>query len=157
MDNNTKVSGKLFKIIEFIYAVLLITGYFLNIKDYMKKQQEGGLGDFYTFLLGIGILIICYRLFTAKKMFRWYEYIVIVSGIVTMLINQGVGVFVSVLSYMMLLYSLYFEYDPSIKRKNKLTKIDKYLHIFIVTLVLMFSISSAGIVIFNKLGVIRWD
>ena len=157
MDSNTKVNGQLFKIIEFIYVILLTTGYFLNIKDYMKKQQEGGIGNFYTFLLGIGILIICYRLFTAKKMFRWYEYIVIVSGIITTLINQGIGVFTSVLSYMILLYSLYFEYYPSIKRKNKLTKIDKYLHILIVTLVLMFSISSAGIVILNKLGVIRWD
>ena len=141
MEKKSKENLKnILRIIEIVYVSLLTVGYLLNIKRYAKNSIEGGIGKFYTLILGVGILIIYYRLFIVKKKFMWYEYIMIILNILAILINFYYGVFMALGNYMFLLFSLYFLYYPSIRHKITLNKWDKLMYVFMVGMVLIISI-----------------
>lgn len=146
MSENIK---KIFKALEIIYVSMLTAGYLWNIKKLIKDMNEGGIGKLYTILLGMGIVIIYYRLFIVKKQFRWFEYTMIVLNIFTMLINYYFGLIISVANYALLLFLLYFGYYPSIRHKVKLNKWDKLMYVFMSGLILLSSIYAILMIIFN--------
>ena len=150
MNENSKKVKISLKILELIYVILITIIYIFKFKINFNDIKDGGIGKFSTILIGIGVLVIYVRLFVVKRIFRWYEYVMIILNIIVIIISADLGMVVSVTNYMMLLIVLYILYYPSIKNKIVLSKMDKFVHAFTIGALLIYPIFMLLIIIKNN-------